>query len=170
MGLGGQRASVARGLGSRPFPPGPPSLPLAPRRNARLGSPELPRACLRIPGHRGRPAGAAAGMAGCRATVTVPGAAARRDDRRERSLAPEIPPGRCSGSEGPRSAHARRLAAAAPNFRQSFLPFLLEPAGDSERWPSARIASPGSGGAGAKKGVLAPGLVLPASPLRQREF
>lgn len=60
-------------------------------------------------------------------------------------------------------------AAAAPNFSQSFLLFLLEPARDSVWWPSAPSTSTGRGGAVAMRGVLDPRLVLAAS-LRQREF
>lgn len=169
----GKRASVARGLGSRPIPSlGPPSLALARRRNCPLW---LSGAATRLPAGPWPPGDARPGRRqepqGAGRPPQTPELQPGRDDRRGRSLAPEIPPGRCSGSEGPRSAHARRLEAAAPNFRQSFLPFLLEPAGDSgvmavrpDREPRQRRSR------GARIGVLAPGLVLQASPPRQREF
>lgn len=67
------------------------------------------------------------------------------------------------GPKGPRSAHARRPAAAAPNFKQSFCCSSWSRPG-SRRAAVRPNASPGRGGAGTKMQTPASELVLGARP------
>lgn len=118
---GGRRAAAAGGLGPPPLPAGRRVLRLRPTRNARLGFPEVPRDG---PGRslvtRDDRSGAAAGRAGCWATVTVPGAAAGSGRSPQAQLS--------SGDlaclqlrvEGPRSAYARRPGGCSSELQAKF--------------------------------------------------
>ena len=130
-------------------------------RGRRLGSPGQPPECQYERRSRPRRAGlrredreleiTAAGStdrAGAAGTATRPGSHSRR--------------------KGPRSAHARRPAAAAPNFRQSFLLFLPEPTGDSE-WRRPRGHAPRPRRGGGEDESLAPGPAPGAPPLGRPE-
>lgn len=133
-------------------------------RNARLGFPEPPRHRRDDSGSPGRPAGAAAGMAGSWATVTVPGAAAGsgRSPRAQLSTADTAWP--LSGSEGPRSAHARRPAGCSSELQAKFSAVPLGTGRDSEWWPPAPSTSPGRGGAGTEMGVSSSSRCPPSPP------
>lgn len=112
---------------------------------------------------------AATGRTGCGAILAAAGAAARSGGSLGATGHPRSDPASVLGLKDCAAPTPGDPAAAAPNFRQSFLLFLLEPARDSVWWLSAPSTSTGRGGAGAKRGVLNPRLVLAAS-LRQPEF
>lgn len=137
-------------------PSGPPVHPPGPTRTP----PRLSRAAAQPPGRAGVKA-AASRAAGGEPTIAAAARAAGWSGDRAGAAGTATRPGRRSPWEGPRSAHARRPAAATPNFRQSFLLSLSEPIRDSEwRRPPRHAPRPRRGGC--RDGGQAPGLVRSA--------
>lgn len=143
--------------------PGSSVLRLRPTRNARVGFPELPRDCRnepRSPGTTGQ--GRRQEGQGAERPSQSLDLLPSRSHRRGHSWTPANVPGRGSGSEGPRSAHARRPGGCSSELQAKFsaLPLgtgrgLGVVAVRPEQEPRPRRSGGQDGGLGSKVSVQA---------------